>query len=72
MEMQVSFKSDVKDIQKALDEVNLRFAEMEDLEPRNESSAEHKKWEAECEELAEMSETLMTWIDRKIASSQGF
>ena len=71
METGVTFQSSIEEIQEALDEVNKRFEEYESKEPKNESSAAHKEWEQQCEELAVISETLMTWIDKKMAAAQG-
>ena len=43
------------------------YKKQENTEPANESSREHKTWEETCEKLAVESETVMTWIDRKMA-----
>ena len=64
----VTEQSSLEDIRKAFDELNHKMEELEEKEPKDESSREYEDWEAECEALAVRSETLMTWIDRKMTA----
>lgn len=62
----VTENSSLEEIKKAFDELNQRMGELEANEPQDEGSVEYEAWEQECGELAVRSETLMTWIDRKM------
>lgn len=64
----VTEQSSLEDIRKAFDELNHKMEELEEKEPKDENSREYEDWEAECEALAVCSETLMTWIDRKMTA----
>ena len=64
----VTEQSSLEDIRKAFDELNHKMEELEEKEPKDENSREYEAWEAECEALAVRSETLMTWIDRKMTA----
>ncbi len=57
----------LEELKAALAQINTQMEALEEREPSNESSKEHKDWEAECEALAVQSETVMTWIDRKMS-----
>ena len=57
----------LEELKAALAQINTQMEALEEKEPANESSKEHKDWEAECETLAVQSEIVMTWIDRKIS-----
>ena len=57
----------LEELKAALVQINTQMETLEEREPSNESSKEHKDWEAECEALAVQSETVMTWIDRKMS-----
>ena len=57
----------LEELKAALAQINTQMEALEEKEPANESSKEHKDWEAECEILAVQSETVMTWIDRKMS-----
>ena len=57
----------LEELKAALAQINTQMEALEEKEPANESSKEHKDWETECETLAVQSETVMTWIDRKIS-----
>lgn len=57
----------LEELKAALAQINTHMEALEEKEPANESSKEHKDWEAECETLAVQSETVMTWIDRKMS-----
>ena len=59
--------SSLEELKKELERINRQMEELEAEEPANESSQEHKAWEETCEKLALKSETVMTWIDRKMA-----
>ena len=59
--------SSLEELKKELERINRQMEELEAEEPANESSQEHKAWEETCEQLAVKSETVMTWIDRKMA-----
>ena len=63
----ISVFSSLEDLKKELERINQKMEELEATEPANESSQEHKTWEETCEKLAVESETVMTWIDRKMA-----
>lgn len=63
----ISVFSSLEDLKRELERINRQMEGLEALEPANESSKEHKQWEETCENLAVESETVMTWIDRKIA-----
>lgn len=63
----ISVFSSLEDMKKELERINRQMEELEAAEPTNESSQEHKAWEETCEKLALKSETVMTWIDRKMA-----
>ena len=63
----ISVFSSLEDMKKELERINRQMEELENTEPANESSWEHKTWEETCEKLAVESETVMTWIDRKMA-----
>lgn len=64
----VTEQSSLEDIRKAFDELNHKMEELEEKEPKDENSKEYEDWESECEALAVRSETLMTWIDRKMTA----
>lgn len=64
----VTEQSSLEEIKKAFNELNRRMEELEADEPKDEDSSEYEAWEKECEELAVRSETLMTWIDRKMTA----
>lgn len=64
----VTEQSSLEDIRKAFDELNHKMEELEEKEPKDENSKEYEDWEVECEALAVRSETLMTWIDRKMTA----
>lgn len=64
----VTENSSLEDIKKAFDELNRKMGELESREPEDEGSEEYEAWETECGELAVRSETLMTWIDRKMTA----
>lgn len=66
----VTEASALEELRRAFDELNRRMEELERAEP-DAGSAEYGAWENECEELAMRSETIMTWIDRKMAGSLG-
>ena len=57
----------LEELKAALAQINTQMEALEEKEPANESSKEHKDWEAECETLAVQSEAVMTWIDRKMS-----
>ena len=57
----------LEELKAALAQINTQMEALEEKEPANESSKDHKDWEEECETLAVQSETVMTWIDRKIS-----
>ena len=63
----ISLFSSLEDLKKELERINRRMEELEAAEPANESGSEHKQWEETCDKLAVESETVMTWIDRKMA-----
>ena len=63
----ISVFSSLEDLKKELERLNRQMEELEAAEPANESSQDHKAWEETCENLAVESETVMTWIDRKMA-----
>ena len=60
-------KMTLEELKAALGQINTQMETLEAKEPSNESSKEHKNWEAECENLAIQSETVMTWIDRRMS-----
>ena len=60
-------KMSLEELKAALEQINTQMEALEEKEPSNESSREHKEWEAECEVMAVQSETVMTWIDRKMS-----
>lgn len=62
----ISLFSSLEDLKKELERINRRMEELEAAEPANESGSEHKLWEETCDKLAVESETVMTWIDRKM------
>ena len=57
----------LEELKAVLGQINTEMVALEAKEPSNESSKEHKDWEAECENLAIQSETVMTWIDRRMS-----
>lgn len=63
----ISVFSTLEELKSELERINRKMEDLEAAEPANESSREHKQWEEECEKLAVKSETVMTWIDRKMA-----
>jgi len=64
----VTENSSLEEIKDAFAELNKKMEELEEKEPKDENSKEYEAWEKECEELAVRSETLMTWIDRKMTA----
>lgn len=64
----VTENSSLEELKKAFDELNRKMGELEAKEPADEKSEAYAAWERECEELAVRSETLMTWIDRKMTA----
>ncbi len=63
----VSVFSSLEELKKELARIDGEMAKLEATEPANESSGEHRQWEEACEKLAVQSETVMTWIDRKMS-----
>ncbi|MCM1283532.1 MAG: hypothetical protein NC242_07875 [Roseburia sp.] len=58
--------SSLEELRKGFAELNRKMEELEKAEPE-EGNAAYEAWEKECEQLAERSETIMTWIDRKMS-----
>ena len=65
--IEISERSSLEEMKKCLDQINQEMGKLEETEPANESSAAHKAWEEKCDDLALMSETVMTLIDRKMS-----
>lgn len=57
----------LEEMKLAFAEINKKMEELESREPEENSSA-YEAWEAECEALAVRSETVMTWIDKKMSA----
>lgn len=66
----VTEQSSLEELRKAFDALNHRMEELEAEEPE-EDSAEYAAWEDACEQLALRSESIMTWIDRKMSGAMG-
>ncbi|MDO4647692.1 MAG: hypothetical protein Q4B26_03505 [Eubacteriales bacterium] len=64
----VTENASLEEIKKAFAELNEKMEQLQNEEPSDETGKEYAEWEKECEELAVRSETLMTWIDRKMTA----
>lgn len=65
----ITENASLEELKQAFGELNKKMEELESQEPEDENSHEYEEWEKECENLAVRSETIMTWIDRKITVS---
>lgn len=58
----------LEELKQAFEEINKKMEGLESREPEDENSSAYEAWEADCEALAVRSETIMTWIDRKMSA----
>ena len=60
----ITENASLEELKQAFGELNKKMEELESQEPEDENSHAYE----ECENLAVRSETIMTWIDRKMTA----